>query len=189
MTLAADRLMAVRIAALALLVAAIYSNVAAQGRPVPAAKPDPAALYEQAYKLDLGDGAARDSAQALALARRPADLGHTDAMLRLGYLYENGRAVPLDHVQAAEWYRRAGDLGQSKAMFMIGVCYWAGRGVPEDQVEAYRWLDLAATYAANREKDTAVNARTALERVLTPTQIEEAKKRAREWMMALENRK
>src|SRR4030095_14670635 len=112
MTLAADRLMAVRIAALALLVAAIYSNVAAQGRPVPAAKPDPAPLYEQAYKLDLGDGAARDSAKALALYRQAADLGHTDAMLRLGYLYENGRAVPLDHVQAAGGDPAGGGLGE-----------------------------------------------------------------------------
>ena len=74
-------------------------------------------------------------------------------------------------------------------MFMIGACYWAGRGVPEDLVEAHRWIDLAATYATGREQDTAVNARTALARVLTPEQIEEAKKRARAWIISFENRK
>ena len=185
--------MAVRITVLALFVTAMCSTAAAQVRlapaPPPPSKPDPAPLYEQAYKYDLGEGAAHDSAKALALYRQAADLGHTDAMLRLGYLYENGRAVPLDHAQAAEWYRRAADLGQSKAMFMIGACYWAGRGVPEDLVEAHRWIDLAATYATGREQDTAVNARTALARVLTPEQIEEAKKRARAWIISFENRK
>jgi TPR repeat protein len=182
--------MTCRLTVLAIAVTAICADAAAQTRTAPVAlKVDPAVLYEQAYKFDSGDGVPRDSVKAVAMYRQAADLGHTDAMLRLGYLYENGKAVPLDHAQAAEWYRRAGDLGQSRAMFMLGVCYWAGRGVPQDQIEAHRWINLAATYAVGRDQDTAVNARTALERVMTPDQIEDAKKRAREWQTALDKRK
>ena len=180
-----------KVAALALAAVTLCSNAAAQTRvlPVSGAKPDPASLYEQAYKLDVADGAQRDAAKALALYRQAADLGSTDAMLRIGYLYANGRSVPLDHAQAADWYRRAGDSGHSKAMFMIGVCYWAGRGVPEDQVEAYKWIDLAATYAEHREQETAANTRTALARVMTPAQIEDGKRRSREWQIAFERRR
>jgi uncharacterized protein len=181
--------MTIRLTILAIAITSICADASAQTRPAPATKVDPAALYEQAYKFDSGDGVPRDSVKAVAMYRQAADLGHADAMLRLGYLYENGRAVPLDHAQATEWYRRATDLGQSKAMFMLGVCYWAGRGVPADQVEAYKWIDLAATHAAGREQDTAVNARTALARVLTPVQIEDATKRARDWQVSFERRK
>ena len=174
---------------LAIAVTAICADASAQTPAPPAPKVDPAVIYEQAYKFDSGEGVPRDSAKAVAMYRQAASLGHTDAMLRLGYLYENGKAVPHDTAQAAQWYRRASDLGQSKAMFMLGVCYWAGHGVPEDQIEAHRWINLAATYAVGRDQDTAVNARTALERVMTPDQVEEAKKRARDWQNALDRRK
>ena len=181
--------MTIRLTMLAIAITAICANAAAQTPSAPAPKVDPAVLYEQAYKYYSGEGAPRDAVKAVAMYRQAADLGHTDAMLRLGYLYENGKAVPLDHAQAAEWYRRASDLGQSQAMFMLGVCYWAGRGVPLDQIEAHRWINLAATHAVGRDQDIAVNARTALERVMTPDQIEDAKKRARDWQSALGKRK
>ena len=85
--------------------------------------------------------------------------------------------------------RQSAELGSADAMFSLGASYWAGRGIGEDLVEAYKWLDLAATYSTNREQETAVQARSALSRVLTPSQIEDAKKRAREWQAAFEKRK
>ena len=110
-------------------------------------------------------------------------------------LYEQARQYDLsknggqDSGKATVLFRQAADLGSGEAMFSLGVSYWAGRGVSEDLIEAYKWLDLAATYASNREKDTAVQARNALARVLTPSQIEDAKKRAQAWQIGFENRK
>jgi len=98
-----------------------------------------------------------------------------------GALYDSDKATAL--------FRQAADLGSGEAMFSLGVSYWAGRGVTEDWVEAYKWIDLAAVYASNREQETAVQARNALARVLTPAQIEDAKRRAREWQIGFERKR
>jgi hypothetical protein len=59
-----------------------------------------------------------------------------------------------------------------------------GEGAPEDCVEAHKWLNLAASHfppsmAENREK--ALKMRDAVAAKMTPAQIAEAQKLAREW--------
>jgi len=57
-----------------------------------------------------------------------------------------------------------------------GGMYWKGWGGPKDYVLAYMWLNLAADqdakYAKTRDK---------LEEELTPQQLAEAQRLAREW--------
>ena len=58
-----------------------------------------------------GDGVARDSARAVALYERAADLGHHWAMLALGTLYERGDGVARDRQRALHWLQRAVEAG------------------------------------------------------------------------------
>jgi len=49
-------------------------------------------------------------------------------------------------------------------------------------VQAYKWLDLAAaTYTAKAEREEAVKTRDSVAANMTPAQIAEAQKLAREW--------
>lgn len=142
----------------------------------------------------LGAQVSTAAAQQRPANRQPAGQitlqeGDADLMLRLGYLYANGREVPHDEVKAAEWYRKASELGQTRAMYSLGTCYWAGRGVSQDYVEAYKWLEVVATRSVGPEQDWASTARLGLARVMSPAMVDEARKRAREWQSAFEKRK
>jgi TPR repeat protein len=60
--------------------------------------------------------------------------------------------------------------------------YVEGLGVPQDYVEAHKWFYLAAaTYTEKQERDEAAKRRDIVAARMTPAQIAEAQKRAREW--------
>ena len=64
------------------------------------------------------------------------------------------------------------------AQHNLGVCYDKGLGVAKDQVEAYKWLLLAARQGVEAPKEHM----TVLEsKLLTPEQIAQGQKRAREF--------
>ena len=59
----------------------------------------------------------------------------------------------------------------------------AGRGVAQDYVQAHMWYNLAASrMLAGGNRDKAVNNRDKVETGMTPAQVAEAQKLAREWM-------
>ena len=67
-------------------------------------------------------------------------------------------------------------------------CPWRQLGVPQDDVEAYKWSDLAASrVTGDTQKRYSAN-RDALAEQMTPAQIAEAKRLAREWQAAFEKR-
>jgi TPR repeat protein len=60
--------------------------------------------------------------------------------------------------------------------------YATGDGVPQDDVRAYLWFTLAVAHSTgNKQKSAATNRDGALTRRMTPVQIAEAQKLAREW--------
>ena len=64
----------------------------------------------------------------------------------------------------------------------LGVRYAKGEGVPQDYVQAHRWLNLAASNFLPAEKrDKAVKTRDIVAKRMTPAQISEDQKLAREW--------
>ena len=106
--------------------------------------------------------------------------GNADAQLYLGVMYQNGSGSPQDFAEAAKWYRLAADQGNAKAQFNLGFMYDNGYGVPQDYVQAHMWWNLAASQgneAARDNRDIAANK-------MTPSQIEEAQRLAREWIAA-----
>jgi len=75
------------------------------------------------------------------------------------------------------WCGLAADQGNRHAMFILGRHYHAAQGVPRDLVRAHMWYNLASAYGA----DGGRASRERLAIAMTPAQIAEAQKLAREW--------
>jgi uncharacterized protein len=88
-----------------------------------------------------------------------------------------GEGVLPDNAIAAGWYRKAAEQGHSRAQNNLGVMYDRGEGVQQDRVIAHLWFNLAAASGFNK----AARSRDKLARHMTPEQIAEAQKLAREW--------
>jgi TPR repeat protein len=134
----------------------------------------------------LQDGRAafkrRDFAEAMRLWRPLAEQGDDDAQVDLASLYLNGNGVPQDYAQALIWERKAADRGNVVAQAVLGAMFEFGRGVPQDNVQAHMWFDLAASRPADSSiHDLARQYRDELSTKMTPAQIAEAQKMAREW--------
>jgi len=93
--------------------------------------------------------------------------------------YYHGQGVPQDYVTSAAWLRRAADQGDPRTQFNLGIMYAAGQGVPQDYVQAHKWLNLTASGEKTPEK--ATENRNIVAAKMTPAQIAEAQKLAREW--------
>ena len=126
---------------------------------------------------EKGEGVVQNYVEAAKLYRLAADQGLADAQINLGFMYAKGQGVPKDYAEAANWWRRAADQGEASAQFNLGLMYAKGEGVPKDYVRAHMWLNLSA---AQGEQD-AVKNRDIVARLMSPKQITEAQKLAREW--------
>ncbi len=68
------------------------------------------------------------------------------------------------------------------AQLMIGTMYLYGQGVPQDYVQAHMWFNLAASrFAPGSDRDAAITGREEIAALMTPAQIAEAQRLAREW--------
>ena len=121
----------------------------------------------------------QDYFQAIRWYRKAAQQGHSAAQNNLGYMYANGRGVPQSYSDALEWYTKAAEGGFTLAQFNLGRVYAYGRGVKRDYVRAHMWTNLAAIGGDER----AVAARTFLASQMSPAQIAEAQRLAREWRL------
>ena len=82
-----------------------------------------------------------------------------------------------DYATAVRLIRPLAEQGDANAQYILGVFYDNGLGVPQDKVRAYMWFNLSA--AQGREGAAAF--RDLIARRMTPVQIAEAQKLAREW--------
>ena len=121
--------------------------------------------------------AAEDYATALRLYRAMADQGNGNAQFSLGTMYEKGRGVAQDEAMAAKWYRLAAGQGHIQAQYNLAAMYDNGRGVAQDEVLAHMWFSLAVAHG-NPE---AARNRDIVARRMTPAQLTQAQKLAREW--------
>ncbi len=72
--------------------------------------------------------------------------------------------------------------GIADAQHNLGLMYGNGQGVPEDYVQAHMWFNLAASrYPPGEYRDISVKSRDIVVEKMTPAQISEAQKLAREW--------
>lgn len=124
-----------------------------------------------------GQGVPQDYAEAQRWFRRGAEQGHAFAQFSLGMMSEDGKGMPQDNAEAVRWYRKAAEQGDGGAQFRLGQMYGAGEGIPQDYVLAHMWYNLAAAQGA----EGASKLRNLLSWIMTPAQIAEAQKLAREW--------
>ncbi|MEE8606805.1 MAG: tetratricopeptide repeat protein [Nitrospiraceae bacterium] len=136
-----------------------------------------------------------DYATALREWRPLAEQGVAEAQSRLGFMYTFGEGVSQDHAEAVKWYRKAAEQGYAKAQFNLGIMYDNGLGVPQDYAQAHMWFNFAASrFPPGEDRDRAVMNRDIAElggghallgglvaKMMTPAQISEAQKLAREW--------
>jgi uncharacterized protein len=73
--------------------------------------------------------------------------------------------------------RAESSQGLAEAQYILGVMYANGEGVPQDDVTAHMWLNLSVA----KGNLTALEARDRVAKRMTPAQIAEAQKLAREW--------
>ena len=122
-----------------------------------------------------------------ALRYHFAAQGDADAQYNLGVMYADGLGTAQDYLEARKWYRKAADRGDPLAQYNLGVMAASGQGAAPDNVEAHLWFDLAASHtpapdAVARAK--ALAGRDVVSARMTPAQIAEAQKLARDWKPA-----
>jgi uncharacterized protein len=134
------------------------------------------------FKLGLmyyrGQSLPQDYAEALKWFRLAARQGDVYAQFNTGFMYEKGQGVPQDYTEAARWYRLAAGQRNASAEYNLGTMHEKGLGVPQNDVQALMWYNLAAAQGDAK----ASIARDRLSVWMTPVQISEAQRLAREFL-------
>ena len=82
----------------------------------------------------------------------------------------------------ARAFLKAAEQGYPKAQNVVGAMYHDGQGVQQDYAQAYKWLTLANSRAEDAAtRDLAVKNREKVAAKMTPAQVAEAQRMAREW--------
>ena len=135
------------------------------------------AQYYLGYMYIQGRGMPQDHKATAQWFRRAAEQGHVKAQYTLDSLdFIYVLQAQQDDKAAAQWYRRAAEQGNAFAQSNLGLMYAKGQGVLQDDVYAHMWANIAAS---GDHKD-AVEFRNLVEKQMTPSQIAEAQKLARE---------
>jgi len=138
-------------------------------------RPDDPVLEK--LRQSIRDNNQKAEAEAARWYREAADQGHADAQTELGVMYFTGEGVTRDYAEAVRWYRKAADQGYAIAQTSLALLYDNGLGVAKDYVQAHMWYSLAVAQG----KKNARERRDSLAEKMTPAQIAEAQKLAREW--------
>jgi len=81
-----------------------------------------------------------------------------------------------DYATAVRIIRPLAEQGDARAQYTLGVFYDNGLGVQQDRIISYMWFDLSAAQG----KEGAAAFRDLIARRMTPAQIAEAQRLARE---------
>jgi TPR repeat protein len=137
-----------------------------------------------AEKYHKGEGVLQDYKEAARWFTKAAEQGDVHAQGWLADMHHKGEGVRQDYKEAAKWYTRAAEQGDAVAQNNLALMYAMGRGVLEDYVEAYKWSILAATNGAEK----APRLKQMLREKMTPVQVEEGQRRAKEFTAAQQGR-
>jgi TPR repeat protein len=132
--------------------------------------------YEKSKQF-LADYNRDDSKNTFEEWKELAKQGNTEAQARLGLMHQFGWEASQDHVEAVKWFRLAAEQGDARSQYNLGWMFSKGKGVSLDFAQAHMWFNLAE---ANGYKDGRKK-RILIENKMTPEQIAEAQKLAKEW--------
>jgi uncharacterized protein len=134
------------------------------------------AQFNVGLMYDNGQGVPKDEAEAIKWYRLAADQGRADAQYQLGHWYYRQNS----YAEATKWFHLAADQGRADAQSNLGAMYAEGDGIPQDLVQALKWFILAA---AQNHKEAIENRDKAI-LLMSPAQIADGQKLAREWKPA-----
>jgi hypothetical protein len=103
--------------------------------------------------------------------------GNAEAQFNFGLMYAKGLWVSQNDGEAVKWYRKAAEQGNPQARLELGLMYYNGLGVAQNSVEGFKWAILAAGQG-NKQAKKIMNL---MIKKMTPEQITEAEKEAKEW--------
>jgi TPR repeat protein len=87
-----------------------------------------------------------------------------------------------DYATASRLLPPLAEQGNANALSNLGVMYSQGVAVPQDYVEAHKWANLAASRQTEEERrNQAIINRDFVANKMTPGQIAEAQKLAKQW--------
>jgi uncharacterized protein len=135
---------------------AAYHYIGFNGRNIPID-------YQKAFNIAIANAEDREAASQFIL----------------GALYYMGQGVKQNYKEAGRWLIKAAEKGYPEAQIVLGFMCERGQvgiGSLEDGlVEAYQWYLMAGLRGANINED-----KNSLCKEMTPSQIEEAKRRSRD---------
>ena len=116
--------------------------------------------------------------EAVELFARAAQRGHVDAQSKLGWMFTIGKSVPRNNLVALTWLRRASERGDAEAQHRRGQdVQISGKELLKAMSQRTPMFSMADAkgHKASRK------ARHKLARKMTPSQLAESQRRAREW--------
>jgi len=123
-----------------------------------------------------GQGVARNYQEVLKWFRLAAAQGNVEAQFRLGAMYAKGKGVTQDYQEAVKWFRILAAQGNAQGQYKLGLMYRGGQGVTQDNVHAHMWFNLAENQGVRAAKKKRVR----IAKVMTPSQIVDAQRMARD---------
>ena len=141
-----------------------------------AEKGNPKAQTELGTLFHFGWGVPKNDTEAAKWFRMAAEQGYADAQDALGFAYYFGNGVSQNYLEAAKWLTRASEQGLANSQNKLGLMYESGQGVLQDYVFAYMWFNLA-----NAQGFPATQNLERIAASMTPGQIADAQRLAREW--------
>jgi TPR repeat protein len=128
-------------------------------------------------------GVSENYPEGLKWLQKAGEQGEAKAQFAVGVAYFKGLGVQKDYGEAFKWYRRAADQGLGVAQYNLGAMYAKGEAVTQDVVTAHLLYGLAATSGIK----AAGAAKNQLAKTMTPEQIAQAEKMAKDWKPKLED--
>jgi TPR repeat protein len=93
-------------------------------------------------------------------------------------MYEQVEGTTQDYKQAFKWYSKAAEQGNVQAQFNLALMYYKGNGTKQNYILAHMFFNIASLSG----NDKAGKSRDKLSQKMTPEQVIEAQKMAKEWV-------
>ena len=134
------------------------------------------AQFDLSFAYLVGDSVDQNHGESVKWLQKAADQGLLVAQYNLGSAYYHGDGVEQDYAEAVKWWRLAAEQGDADAQYNLGIAYRTGNGTIKGFAYAHMWFNIAASLGST----TATEARDSVAKEMTPEQIAEAQKLARE---------
>ena len=105
-------------------------------------------MYNLAECYRVGWGCNKDYTQWLDWLRSASDNNSSQALFRLGNLYDSGRleGYPRDLFEAYRYYRDSAVMGHLPAMFCLASMFLLQEGTKQDIASSWLWLKLSSSF-------------------------------------------